>query len=78
MCSAKSHVRFTPESGHLQCTRRRPLSAKSGHCAEAAQSTKLDTAAVVPALALLAILSQERGSSVAPALSRRSLKEATL
>jgi DHA1 family inner membrane transport protein len=34
-------------------------------------------AAVVPALALLFILSQERGSSVAPALSRPSLKEAT-
>jgi hypothetical protein len=35
-------------------------------------------AAVVPALALLFILSQERGISVAPALSRPSLKEATL
>lgn len=34
-------------------------------------------AAVVPALALLFILSQERGSSVASALSRPSLKEAT-
>ena len=34
--------------------------------------------AVAPALALLFILSQERGSSVAPALSRPSLKEATL
>ena len=44
--TAKSHVRFTPESGHLQCTRpcplwansgqtrarsKRPLSANSGH-----------------------------------------------
>ena len=35
-------------------------------------------AAMVPALALLFILSQERGSSVAPALSRPSLKEAAL
>ena len=35
-------------------------------------------AAVVPALALLFILSQERGSRVAPALSRPSLEEATL
>ncbi len=35
-------------------------------------------AAVVPALALLFILSQERGSSVVPALSRPSPKEATL
>jgi MFS transporter, DHA1 family, inner membrane transport protein len=35
-------------------------------------------AAVVPALALLFILSQERGSSVAPALRRPSLKGATL
>jgi hypothetical protein len=35
-------------------------------------------AAVVPALALLFILSQERGSSVAPALSQPSLKEGTL
>jgi hypothetical protein len=33
--------------------------------------------AVVPALALLFILSQECGSSVAPALSQPSLKEAT-
>ena len=31
MCSAKSHVRFTPESGHVQCTHACPLSAKSGH-----------------------------------------------
>jgi MFS transporter, DHA1 family, inner membrane transport protein len=35
-------------------------------------------AAVVPALALLFVLSQERGISVAPALSRPSLKEAAL
>jgi DHA1 family inner membrane transport protein len=35
-------------------------------------------AAIVPALALLFILSQERGNSAAPALSRSSLKEATL
>ena len=31
MCSAKRHVRFTPESGHVRCTSRCPLSAKSGH-----------------------------------------------
>src|SRR5262249_52356360 len=30
ICSAKSHVRFTPESGHVQCTRACPLWAKSG------------------------------------------------
>jgi DHA1 family inner membrane transport protein len=35
-------------------------------------------AAIVPAIALLFILSQEGGRSVAPALSRPSLKEATL
>jgi MFS transporter, DHA1 family, inner membrane transport protein len=35
-------------------------------------------AAVVPALAILFILSQERGISVALALSRYSLKEAAL
>ena len=35
-------------------------------------------AAVVPALALLFILSQERGSCVAPALSQPALKEAML
>jgi len=34
-------------------------------------------AAVIPAIALLFILSQERGGSVGPALSRPSLKEAT-
>ena len=27
----KRDVRFTPESGHMQCTRRCPLSANSGH-----------------------------------------------
>ena len=31
ICDAKSHVRFTLESGHMQCTRRCPLSANSGH-----------------------------------------------
>src|SRR4029453_5599372 len=32
----KSHVRFTPESGHLQCTRPCLLWANSGHKAGAA------------------------------------------
>ena len=31
MCSAKRHVRFTPNSGHLRCIRRCPLCANSGH-----------------------------------------------
>jgi hypothetical protein len=31
---ANRHVRFTPESGHLQCTSPCPLRANSGHCAE--------------------------------------------
>jgi hypothetical protein len=31
MCSAKHHVRFTPESGHVQCNSACPLSANSGH-----------------------------------------------
>jgi DHA1 family inner membrane transport protein len=35
-------------------------------------------AAIVPAIGLLFILTQERGGSVGPALSRPSLKEATL
>jgi hypothetical protein len=29
--AAKSHVRFTPESRHVRCTRGCPLRAKSGH-----------------------------------------------
>ncbi len=29
--SAKRHVRFTPESRHVQCKTACPLSAKSGH-----------------------------------------------
>ena len=29
---AKPHVRFTPKSGHVQCTSSCPLSARSGHC----------------------------------------------
>ena len=32
MCGAKCHVRFTPESGHVQCNSACPLSANSGHC----------------------------------------------
>src|SRR5262245_17530785 len=31
ICSAKRHVRFTPESGHLQCNSPCPPWAKSGH-----------------------------------------------
>ena len=31
MCAAKSHVCFTPESGHVRCTYRCPLWARSGH-----------------------------------------------
>src|SRR5262249_2634748 len=31
ICAAKSHVRFTPESGHLQRKLECPLWAKSGH-----------------------------------------------
>ena len=31
MCSAKGHVRFTPESGHVRCKQECPLCANSGH-----------------------------------------------
>ncbi|MGC1960508.1 MAG: hypothetical protein WA683_23130, partial [Pseudolabrys sp.] len=31
MCNAKRHVRFTPESRHVQCNSACPLSANSGH-----------------------------------------------
>ena len=31
ICGAQSHVRFTPESGHVQCTSPCPLWANSGH-----------------------------------------------
>ena len=31
MCSAKRHVRFTPESRHVRCTSSCPLCANSGH-----------------------------------------------
>ena len=31
MCSAKGHVRFTPNSGHVQCTNSCLLCANSGH-----------------------------------------------
>jgi hypothetical protein len=31
ICAAKSHGRFTPESGHVQCNSECPLCAKSGH-----------------------------------------------
>jgi hypothetical protein len=29
----RGYVRFTPESGHVQCNSVCPLSANSGHCA---------------------------------------------
>jgi len=32
ICSAKSHVRFAPESGHVQCTGQCLLCANSGRC----------------------------------------------
>jgi hypothetical protein len=31
ICSAKRHVRFAPQSGHVQRTSPCPLCAKSGH-----------------------------------------------
>ena len=31
MCSAKTHVRFTPKSGHVRCKEECPLCANSGH-----------------------------------------------
>src|SRR4029077_317663 len=31
ICSANSHVRFTPESGHVRCKEGCPLCANSGH-----------------------------------------------
>ena len=31
MCRALGDVRFAPESGHVRCTSRCPLSANSGH-----------------------------------------------
>src|SRR5262249_34071458 len=31
ICTAPAHVRFTPESRHMQCTSACPLWAKSGH-----------------------------------------------
>ena len=34
MCSAKRHVRFAPNSGHMRCNSVCPLCAKSGHFQE--------------------------------------------
>jgi hypothetical protein len=36
-------VRFTPESGHVQCTRPCPLRANSGHCPSGALQNKKAT-----------------------------------
>ena len=47
MCSAKRHVRFTPESGHVRCTSRCPLCANSGHSSglcEQAHSARISPA----------------------------------
>src|SRR5262245_26120943 len=38
ICAAKSHVRFTPESGHVRCTSACPLWANSGHTEARSQS----------------------------------------
>ena len=39
ICSAKRHVRFTPESGHVQCNSVCPLSANSGHSSHSMTSS---------------------------------------
>ena len=41
ICSAKRHVRFTPNSGHLQRTSPCPLCANSGHHAAPPKGLKL-------------------------------------
>jgi len=40
MCGAKRHVRFTPESGHVQCKPSCLLWANSGHGVAASATTK--------------------------------------
>src|SRR5262249_17968915 len=48
ICSAKRHVRFTPESGHMRCSSRCPLWAKSGHSMPTMRMKKRDRLATVP------------------------------
>ena len=45
MCGAKRHVRFTPKSGHVQCTSACLLCANSGHGVNSCKliSVKLET-----------------------------------
>src|SRR5262249_23521352 len=44
--AAKSHVRFIPESRHVQCTSACPLWAKSGHLPKCAASTQMCPSAI--------------------------------
>jgi hypothetical protein len=48
ICSAKNHVRFAPESGHVQCKLGGPLWAKSGliHCSKEHRYSIISSAAV--------------------------------
>ena len=73
ICSANRHVRFTPNSGHVQCTSRCPLSANSGHRPAKSwfhvtlKSLKFDPRATVPCTAapcfvvVIAVLTRARG-----------------
>jgi hypothetical protein len=45
ICSAKRHVRFTPESGHVQRTNACPLSANNEH---SKKTLRIDRRKLVP------------------------------
>ena len=75
--SFRTEPQLRPQDG--KCLRANALGGLIGGAIDnPLGASAIPFAAVVPALALLFILSQERGISVAPALSRPSLKEATL
>ena len=45
ICSAKRHVRFAPESGHVRCSSSCPLCANSGHSAFITSSARASNVA---------------------------------
>src|SRR5262249_36513336 len=50
ICSAKRHVRFTPNSGLLQCSSEFPLRANSGQLSHLRSMTGLSFSRAVPKL----------------------------
>ena len=67
--SAKRHVRFTPNSGHVQCTSRCPLSANSGHREGKSEAASYGPIAV-PSAQVMPVCAIRNGANVRRAIHR--------